>query len=275
MSKLTASERIDIIHHKARPTINDYIPLLFDEFCEMHGDRLYGDDPAFLGGVANFRGIPVTVIAHVKGRSFEENKKTNFAMPHPEGYRKALRLAKQAEKFQRPVLCFIDTPGAFCGIAAEERGQGEAIARDIYEFSRLKTPVISLVLGEAGSGGALAIGVCDRLAMLENAVYSVISLRGFASILWKDASREKEAADRMRITAEDLTELSVCDTIISEPSGGAHNNPQQTAENISNYLYDTIQNLIEKDIAFLMESRYNKFRKIGVFEEYPGNTEKL
>lgn len=272
MSDLTASQRMEIIRNKERPTINDYIPLLFDEFCEMHGDRLFGDDRAILGGIANFRGIPVTVISEVKGHTLEENKKVNFAMPHPEGYRKALRLAKQAEKFHRPVVCFIDTAGAYCGVAAEERGQGEAIARNLYEFSRLKTPVVSIVLGEGGSGGALAIGVCDQLAMLENAVYSVISPRGFASILWKDATREKEAADRMRITAGDLVELGVCDSIIAEPAGGAHNNPQQTAENISNYLYITLQNLIQKDIAILCESRYNKFRKIGEFEESPGGS---
>ncbi len=267
MSGLTASERIEIIRHKERPTINDYIPLIFDDFCEMHGDRLFGDDQAIIGGVASFRGIPVTVVAQVKGRNFEENKRVNFAMPHPEGYRKALRLAKQAEKFHRPVLFFIDTPGAFCGVAAEERGQGEAIARNLFELSRLKTPVISVVLGEGGSGGALALGVCDRLVMLENAVYSVISPRGFASILWKDASREKEAADRLRITADDLRELGVCDEVIPEPAGGAHNNPHQTAENISSCLYENLQKLMEKDIAILLESRYNKFRKIGEFQE--------
>ena len=267
MSALTASERIDIVHHKNRPTIHDYIPLLFDEFCELHGDRLFGDDQAILGGIANFRGIPITVIAEVKGRDLEENKRSNFAMPHPEGYRKALRLAKQAEKFHRPVVCFIDTPGAFCGVAAEERGQGEAIARNLMEFSRLKTPVISIVLGEGSSGGALALGVCDELAMLENAVYTVISPRGFASILWKDASREKEAADRLRITAEDLAELQVCDVIIEEPTGGAHNNPQQTAENISHYLFGALQRIMQKEVAILLDSRYNKFRKIGEFDE--------
>ena len=267
MSNLTASERIDIVHHKGRPTIRDYIPLLFDEFCELHGDRLFGDDQAMLGGIANFRGIPITVIAEVKGRNLEENKRSNFAMPHPEGYRKALRLAKQAEKFHRPVVFFIDTPGAFCGIGAEERGQGEAIARNLLELSRLKTPIISIVLGEGGSGGALALGVCDELAMLENAVYSVISPRGFASILWKDASREREAADRLHITAEDLLKLQVCDAIIEEPTGGAHNNPQQTAENISHYLFAALQKIMRKEVAFLLDSRYNKFRKIGEFDE--------
>jgi acetyl-CoA carboxylase carboxyl transferase subunit alpha len=267
MSKLSASERIEIIRNKARPTINDYLPLLFDEFFEMHGDRFFGDDAAIIGGIACFRGMPITVIAQVKGRDLEENKKSNFAMPHPEGYRKALRLAKQAEKFHRPVVFFIDTPGAFCGIAAEERGQGEAIARNLLELSRLKTPIVSIVLGEGGSGGALALGVCDELAMLENAVYSVISPRGFASILWKDASREKEAANRCKITAEDLVALGICDTIIPEPVGGAHNNRNQTAENISDYLYATLTKLQEKDIALLLENRYNKFRKIGEFEE--------
>ena len=267
---LSASERSAIIHNKARPTISDYIPLLFDEFCELHGDRLYRDDPAILGGLANFRGMPVTVIAQVKGRNLEENKKSNFAMPHPEGYRKALRLARQAEKFHRPVVCFIDTPGAFCGIAAEERGQGEAIARNLLEFFRLKTPVISIVLGEGSSGGALALGVCDELAMLENAVYTVISPRGCASILWKDASREKEAAERLRITAGDLSELGICDAIIPEPAGGAHNNPQQTAENISGYLYQALQKFMQKEVAILLESRDNKFRKIGEFMETPG-----
>ena len=195
MNDKTAWERQCLIREKNRPTVNDYIPLIFEEFYELHGDRHYGDDAALMGGIARINGMPVTVLAEVKGRDLNENKKTNFAMPHPEGYRKALRLAKQAEKFHRPVICFIDSPGAFCGIEAEERGQGEAIAKNIMEFMRLKTPVTSVVLGEAGSGGALALGVCDRLAMLENALYSVISPRGCASILWKDASKEQEACD--------------------------------------------------------------------------------
>lgn len=266
---MTAWSHIEIIRHKNRPTINDYLPLLFDEFCELHGDRCFGDDPAILGGIANFRGIPVTVIAQVRGKSVEENKRVNFAMPHPEGYRKALRLARQAEKFHRPVVCFIDTPGAFCGIAAEERGQGQAIAQDIYAFSRLKTPILSIILGEGSSGGALALGVCDELAMLENAIYTVISPRGCASILWKDAAKEKEAAEMLRITAEDLKELQICDEIIPEPAGGAHNNPQLTAENISNYLYRALKNFMQKDVAILLESRYNKFRKIGEYLESP------
>ena len=188
-------------------------------------------------------------------------------MPHPEGYRKALRLAYQAEKFHRPVICFVDTPGAFCGVEAEKRGQGEAIAKNIAEFMTLKTPVISVVLGEGGSGGALALAVCDELAMLEHALYSVISPRGFASILWKDPSREKEAADLMKITADDLYNFGVCDKIISESVGGAHTDPAQTADNISEYLISAVERLSKIDIPTLLENRYNKFRKIGVFSE--------
>ena len=171
MSNLSAWERIELIRNKERPTIHDYIGGIFTKFMELHGDRCYGDDSAIIGGIALFRGLPVTVIGHVKGKNLEENKRSHFAMPHPEGYRKALRLARQAEKFRRPIICFIDTPGAFCGVEAEERGQGEAIAQNLFGFMRLKTPIISIVTGEGGSGGALALGVCDELAMLENAVY--------------------------------------------------------------------------------------------------------
>ncbi|MGN0642693.1 MAG: acetyl-CoA carboxylase carboxyltransferase subunit alpha [Huintestinicola sp.] len=266
-SKPTPYERLEIIRNKYRPTIRDYIPLIFTDFFELHGDRLYSDDGAILGGIGRLNGIPVTVIAEVKGRDVNENKASNFAMPHPEGYRKALRLAKQAEKFHRPIICFIDTPGAFCGVEAEERGQGEAIARNIYEFMTLKTPVISVVLGEGGSGGALALGVCDRLGMLENAIYSVISPRGFASILWKDASREKDACNIMKITAEDLVRLEVAEEIISEPAGGAHNDPEQTAENISEFLVKSLKDKMAEDIDVLLKERYNKFRKIGEFTE--------
>ena len=229
MSELTACQRLDIIRHKGRPTAKDYIPLIFDDFFEMHGDRLFGDDGAVMGGIAYFKGIPVTVIAEVKGRDLAENQKCNFGMPHPEGYRKALRLARQAEKFQ--------------------------------------TPVISIILGEGGSGGALALAVCDELAMLENAIYSVISPRGFASILWKDSTREREACDIMKITAEDLTRLGVCDHIISEADGGAHNDPQLTAENISDYIEGALKRKLQKGLDELLEGRYNKFRTVGEFEE--------
>lgn len=266
-AKKTAWERLQLVHTKGRPTIKDYIPLIFSEFYEMHGDRLYGDDKAIIGGIARIDGIPVTVIAQVKGRDINENKACNFAMPHPEGYRKALRLAKQAEKFHRPIICFIDTPGAFCGIAAEERGQGEAIAKNIAEFMTLRTPIISIVLGEGGSGGALAMGVCDELAMLENAQYSVLSPRGFASILWKDASREQEASEIMKITAEDMVNLGVAETIIEEPLGGAHNDLDKISENIKEYLSQKIPEKCQKDIDVLLKERYTKFRKIGAFSE--------
>lgn len=267
MSSLSATERLALIREKGRPTVRDYIPLLFSNFLELHGDRHYGDDAAIIGGVGTFGCYPVTVIAQVKGRNLDENKRSNFSMPHPEGYRKALRLAKQAEKFHRPVICLVDTPGAFCGIEAEKRGQGEAIARNLMEFMTLKTPIVSIVLGEGGSGGALALAVCDELAMLENALYSVISPRGFASILWKDASRESEAAEIMKITAEDLVRFGVCERIIDEPDGGAHNDSELTAENISEYLSEVIPRLMRVSTDELLRKRYEKFRKIGVFAE--------
>ncbi|MCL2696567.1 MAG: acetyl-CoA carboxylase carboxyltransferase subunit alpha [Oscillospiraceae bacterium] len=265
--KLSATDRLALIRLKNRPTVNDYIPLIFNRFMELHGDRHYGDDAAIMGGIATFYSMPVTVIAQVKGRNIEENKHTNFAMPHPEGYRKALRLARQAEKFGRPVICLVDTPGAFCGIEAEERGQGEAIARNLMEFMTLRVPIVSIVLGEGGSGGALALAVCDELAMLENALYSVISPRGFASILWKDPTREKEAAELMKITSEDLLGFGVCERIIAEPAGGAHNDPQLMADNISEYLFDAMKRLCAVDTKLLLDKRYEKFRKIGMFTE--------
>ena len=245
----------------------DYIPAIFTDFYEMHGDRYYGDDAAIMAGIAHLKGTPVTVIAEVKGRNFEENQKSNFAMPHPEGYRKALRLAKQAAKFGRPVICFVDTPGAYCGVEAEERGQGEAIARNLYELITLPTPIITVVLGEGGSGGALALSICDELAMLENAVYSVISPRGAASILWKDPTREQDAAEALKITADDLKMLDVADTVISEPVGGAHNNPVQMAENLQEYLIGAVKKLSQVPIEKLLANRYNKFRKVGDVSE--------
>ncbi|MDR3336094.1 MAG: acetyl-CoA carboxylase carboxyltransferase subunit alpha [Treponema sp.] len=263
--KLTVIQRLELLHTMGRPTINDFIPLIFDEFTELHGDRFFGDDPAVLGGIALLGDIPVTLISQVRGRNIEEFKKTNFSMPHPEGYRKAMRLARQAEKFHRPVLCFIDTPGAFCGVGAEERGQGEAIARNIMEFMTLKTPVISIVLGEGGSGGALALGVCDELAMLENALYSVISPRGFASILWKDAAREKEAAELMKISAEDLLSFGICEKIIEEPEGGGGKDIPLMAKSLRNYLTEAVTRLSQTAVTDLLERRYRKFRRIGEF----------
>ena len=265
--ELTAWDRMLLIRNKNRPTAKDYIENIFTDFYEMHGDRLYGDDQAILGGVARLDSMPVTVIAQIKGHDLEENKKTNFSMPHPEGYRKALRLAKQAEKFHRPVICLIDTPGAFCGVEAEERGQGEAIAKNLAEFMTLRTPVISVVLGEGGSGGALALGVCDSLGMLENALYSVISPRGAASILWKDASKEQEACNVLKITAQDLYNFGVADAVIEEPNGAAHNDLYKMSENIKEFLLDNVTKKMKKDIDVLLDFRYNKFRKIGMFQE--------
>ena len=263
----SAWERQLLIRDKNRPTIRDYLPLVFEDFYELHGDRGVGDDGAILGGIGRLDGVPVTIIAEVKGRNIQENKASNFAMPHPEGYRKALRLVRQAEKFHRPVICFIDTPGAFCGIEAEQRGQGEAIARNLAEFMSLRTPVVSIVLGEGGSGGALALGVCDALAMLENALYSVISPRGAASILWKDASREQEACEVMRITAEDMVDFGIAEAIISETDTGVSNDLDKIAENLKEYLVKTISEKSEKDIDLLLKERYTKFRKIGVYTE--------
>ncbi|MDR0457073.1 MAG: acetyl-CoA carboxylase carboxyltransferase subunit alpha [Treponema sp.] len=264
---LTIMQRVDLLKNLGRPTIRDYIPLLFKDFTEFHGDRYFSDDPALLGGVGFFDNTPVTVISQVRAQDIEGLQKINFSMPHPEGYRKALRLVKQAEKFHRPVICFIDTPGAFCGVGAEERGQGEAIARNLHEFMMLKIPVLSLVLGEGGSGGALAIGVCDELAMLENALYSVISPKGFASILWKDGSREREAAEMIKITADDLKSFGICDQIIAEPEGGAAKDVNLTAANIGTWVRSAFGRLLKENFDVLPEKRYQKFRKMGVFTE--------
>ena len=261
MNKLTATERLALIHNKNRPTVSDYIPVIFNNFLELHGDRHYGDDHAILAGIATLNSVPVTVLAQVKGRNIEGNK------PHPEGYRKALRLAKEAEKFHRPVICLVDTPGAFCGVEAEKRGQGEAIARNLMEFMTLRTPVITVVLGEGSSGGALALSVCDEFAMLENALYYVISPRGFASILWRDPGREKEACELMKITAEDMAGFGICDKIISEAVGGAQNDMELTASNIAEYLSEAVSRISKTDIDIMLENRYNRFRKIGMFEE--------
>lgn len=267
MSERPAWERLQIVHDKTRPTIRDYLPLLLDDFFELHGDRAYGDDGAVMGGVGLFRGRPVTVVGMVKGRDLEENRRANFAMPNPEGYRKALRLIRQAEKFGRPVFCMVDTPGANPSVEAEERGQGEAIARNIMELFRVKTPVISVIMGEGGSGGALALAVCDELAMLENATYSVISPRGFASILWKDAAREQEAAELLKMTAPDLVRLGVADYIVPEPEGGAQKDIPAQAEALSAYFVQALGRLSPLPTETLLERRYHKFRKIGLFSE--------
>lgn len=256
-----ASEKMRIIHDTKRPMITDYINELFTDFTELHGDRYFSDDHAILGGVGYFNGTPVTVIGHRKGRTIEQNMDANFGMAHPEGYRKVLRLAHQAEKFHRPVINFVDTGGAFCGVGAEERGQGEAIARCLYEFIELKTPVISIVTGEGGSGGALALAVADRVLMLENALYSVISPRGCASILWKDPKREAEAADTLHITAQDLYSFGMIEGIIQEGTSSA-----QLIRNVSRTLRDQLAELdAEPDIDTMLQKRYEKFRRVGVF----------
>lgn len=256
-----------IARHSDRPTTLDYIDIIFDSFMEFHGDRLFGDDAAIVGGIGTIDGIAVTIIGEQKGRSTKENIKRNFGMPNPEGYRKALRLMKQAEKFNRPVICFIDTPGAFCGIGAEERGEAESIAKNLMEMAALKTPIIAIIIGEGCSGGALAIGIADRVWMLENSTYSILSPEGFASILWKDSSLAKEAADVMKITAKDLKKFGIIDKIINEPLGGAHRDIDYTSNGIKNAILSELPKLVKKHKDKLLDERYNKFRNIGVIKE--------
>ena len=258
-------ESVEIARHRDRPTGQFYIEKIFSDFIEFLGDRRFGDDKSIIGGIGSLGNMNLTIIAITKGSNTNENIKRNFGMPNPEGYRKALRLMKQAEKFKRPVLCFVDTPGAFCGLGADERGQGEAIATNLFELSRLKTPIFSVVTGEGGSGGALALTVADKICMLEHSIYSVLSPEGFASILWKDASRAKEAAEVMKITAKDLKEFGIIDEIIKEPRGGAHKNPMKTCETIKNSIVSFLEEVKDADINKLVNDRYNKFRKMGDF----------
>ncbi|AOY77495.1 acetyl-CoA carboxylase carboxyltransferase subunit alpha [Clostridium formicaceticum] len=263
---LSPWQKVKLARLQERPKSLDYIKRLISDFTEFHGDRFYGDDKSIVAGIGMFEGIPVTVIGHQKGKNTNENVKRNFGMPHPEGYRKALRLMKQAEKFKRPIITFIDTPGAYCGLAAEERGQGEAIAVNLMEMSRLKTPTLSIVIGEGGSGGALALGVADRVCMLEHAIYSVISPEGLSSILWKDASLAEKAADIMKLTAQDLLSLNVIDGIIKEPLGGAHKDIDFTADNIKQYISQELKTLRKMNSVELLDTRYKKLRKIGVWQ---------
>lgn len=264
---LNPMDKLALSRMNQRPTSLDYIEKIFNGFIEFHGDRNFRDDPSIVGGIARLRDLPVTVIGQQKGRNTKENVQRNFGMPSPEGFRKALRLMKQAEKFQRPVICFIDTPGADPGIGAEERGQGEAIARNLLEMADLRTPVISIVIGEGGSGGALALSVADEIWMLEHAVYSILSPEGFASILWKDASRAKEAAQLMKITAQDLQELGIIDKILPEPLGGAHQDADKMAEVIKANLWQVPFKDMSQRIDDVLEQRYNKYRKIGAYLE--------
>lgn len=260
---MSSWEKVNIARHKDRPTGSYYIQTIFDDFIELHGDRNFGDDRAIIGGIGYLNKVPVTVIAITKGANTKENIKRNFGMPKPEGYRKALRLMKEAEKFHRPVICFIDTPGAFCGVEAEERGQGEAIARNLMEMSRLKTPIISVLMGEGGSGGALALAVADKVLMLEHAIYSILSPEGFASILWKDGSRAKDAAEVMKITAQDLYQFGIIDKIVKEPYGGAHRNPKRMALKLKRELLETLELVKDEEVNTLVSNRYDKFRRIG------------
>ncbi|MEE0966912.1 MAG: acetyl-CoA carboxylase carboxyltransferase subunit alpha [Bacilli bacterium] len=262
-SNLSSWDRVTLARHPQRKKAQDYIEKLFDRFYELHGDRKYGDDGAVIGGIGYFHDIPVTVIAQAKGKTLNENMKRNFGMSHPEGYRKALRLAKQAEKFHRPIITFVDTAGAYPGLGAEERGQAQSIAECLYEFSSLKTPVICVVISEGGSGGALALSVADRICMLENSVYSILSPEGFASILWKDASRAEEAAEVMKLTAKDLYDKEIVDYIVSEPIGGVQNDFKLVIHDIDRYIYEELMKLKKTSMTQLIDQRYEKFRKIG------------
>lgn len=266
-SNLTPWQRVQLARHPRRPYLLDYVPLLFTDFVELHGDRNFADDHAIVGGVARFEGRPVMVIGHQKGRTTKEKMARNFGMPHPEGYRKALRLMQLAGKFGAPILSFIDTPGAFPGIGAEERGQSEAIARNLREMSRLPVPILVLVIGEGGSGGALAIAVGDRVLILENSVYSVISPEGCAAILWKDQTRAPEAAEAMKMTAEDLAALRVVDGVIPEPLGGAHRNPAAMAEILRPELREHLSALSAKSPDTLLQERLDKYLRMGVYAE--------
>ncbi|MEK4222778.1 acetyl-CoA carboxylase carboxyl transferase subunit alpha [Bacillus sp. FSL W8-0116] len=266
-------DRVQMARHPQRPTTLDYIEHLFTDFIELHGDRLFGEDEAIVGGVAKYYGLPVTVIGHQRGKDTKENIRRNFGMPHPEGYRKALRLMKQAEKFHRPIICFIDTKGAYPGKAAEERGQSEAIARNLFEMAGLRVPIVCIVIGEGGSGGALALGIGNHLFMLENSTYSVISPEGAAALLWKDALKAKLAAETMKITAPDLKELGVIDDVIKEVRGGAHRDPKKQAEFIDETLKRSLKQLISLSEEELVNQRYEKYRAIGeytVLNEYIG-----
>ncbi len=264
---LTAKHIVQLARHPQRPYTLDYIQALVEDFVELHGDRRFGDDPAVVAGLGFYKKRTVAVIGHQKGRTTRERIARNFGQPNPEGYRKALRIMKLAEKFRFPVITFIDTPGAYPGIGAEERGQAEAIATNLKEISRLKVPVVNIVIGEGGSGGALAIGVGDLIFMLEYSFYSVISPEGCAAILWKDQSAVEKAAENLKIRAQDLLNLGIIDKIIPEPPGGAHVDPQQTFENVDRVLQPALKKLEETPLAELLQARYEKFRRIGIFTE--------
>lgn len=264
-SKLTPWQMTQLARHPFRPYTLDYISLLFDDFSEVHGDRTFGDDPAIVGGTAFFRGQPVVVIGHQKGRDMKQRLYRNFGQPKPEGYRKALRIMKLAEKFSRPIICLIDTPGAYPGIEAEERGQAEAIARNLREMSAMRVPIVVVVTGEGGSGGALAIGVGDRVYMLEYAIYSVISPEGCAAILWKDAGMAETAAEKLCLTSDKLRSLGLVDGIIREPAGGAHADYAGASAAVGAVIAEALDQLKGLDPESLLQQRYQKFRRMGVY----------
>lgn len=262
MDQAKAWDRVLASRKKDRPVGRDYIGSLFTDFTEFHGDRYYGDDQAVIGGIAYFRGMPVTVIAQEKGRDTKENIQRNFGMPSPDGYRKALRLMRQAEKFHRPVICFVDTPGAFCGVEAEERGQGEAIARNLYEMSALKTPILSIVIGEGGSGGALAMAVADEVWMMENSIYSILSPEGFASILWRDSGKAREAAEVMKLTAGDLYALGVVERVLAEPEELTAQEIRSVTDPLADQIGEFLERYGDMDAEALVQHRYDRFRKM-------------
>lgn len=263
MESLTAAQQVAIARHPQRPNVADYISALFTDFFEQRGDRLCGEDPAILGGVGLYHGCPVTVIGTRKGKTLEENLRCNFGMPSPEGYRKARRLMEQAEKFRRPIITLIDTSGAYPGLEAEARGQGEAIAQNLAAMSRLTVPILAIILGEGNSGGALALAVADRVLMLEHAVYAILSPEGFASILWKDSTRHDEAAEQMKLTARDLRALQVIDDIILEPEGGAHLAPAIAFREVDRAIGQHLAELSKLRGSALQAARYQKFRRMG------------
>lgn len=269
-SNLTGWQITQLARHIDRPKTSHYIQGMFQGFIELHGDRNYGDDPAIMGGISQFNGRSVVVIGHQKGADAKEMAYRNFGMPHPEGYRKALRLMNMAEVFRKPILTMIDTPGAFPGVGAEERGQAEAIARNLRRMILLRTPIIAIVIGEGGSGGALAIGIGDRILMLEYSIYSVISPEGCAAILWKDGGKGKVAAESLKLTAPDLYRLGVIDEIVKEPLGGAHRNPPKVAEDLREAIGRHLSDLEKMDLDDLLKLRYEKFRKMGSFIDEGG-----
>lgn len=264
-SNLSAPQIMHMARHHQRPTTLDYIKLIFTDFLEIHGDRVFADDLAIVGGLAKLNGVPVTVVGHQRGKDTKDNIQRFFGSPHPEGFRKALRFMQQANKFKRPIITFIDTKGAYPGDTAEMRGQSEAIARNLAEMAIFGVPIICVVIGEGGSGGALALGVGNRVLMLENAIYSVISPNGAASILWKDASKADQAAEAMKITAKDLKEFGVIEEIVPEPMGGAHRDPEMQAEAIKEAVWRHLQELMKMTPEQLVEDRYQKFRDVGRF----------